>query len=104
MNGVFHLNDKEEQVLYEYEETGVPKHSNTFMTSTWRGRGSGSGRLWTGGAALCRRPHKKYLNKVPLMSSCLLVMQEVDVFWTRILSLDGIKVEFFLQHNVSNIN
>src|SRR6218665_780882 len=29
-----------------------------FMTSTWRGSGSG-GRLWTGGPATCGRPHRK---------------------------------------------
>jgi len=60
-----------------------------FMTSTWRGEGSGSGgRMWTGGSRPMCTSTQKIKIRVhwhhPVFFSC----KEVGVFFTQISSLD----------------
>ena len=66
-----------------------------FITSTRRGRGSGSGgRVWTG-----VKPHVDVHTKLKLESTDVILSffscKEFGIFFTRISSLDGIKSGIF---------
>ena len=90
--------------LQRFQECLYCLGPSIYDVHTLRGMSGSDGCMQTGEgvSAPCGRPHRKYLNLSSLTLSCLLFIKEVGVFWTRILSLDGIKSGNFSSIYISN--